>query len=299
MLAGLRGDNPLSFMAALGALRVLALAHPEEGPQMSWAIDGGAWRPVLHLDNGDPNHVVSAIEKGLRDHCGRDPFSFADNTCIEPEKFRQFAVLAATTATACDRRCADFAVAFGCEVLTDPRGKIQDTSLRTMSGAGHQHFLRCMRNVVEMANASHIRKALFEQWRYDDPIENLSMRWDPADDRRHALRWRDPSGDPARKKRGSVLGANRLAIEALPLFVTAPVGRSLETTGFRGRRWRWPIWEQPASTRVVGSLLTLGVLHKEPLDRSGLHAIDIAEVYESRRLTIGKIRNFAPARSAM
>src|SRR5947209_20011034 len=115
-----------------------------------------------------------------------------------------------------------------------------------MSGAGHQHFLEFMKWIVERTGPDHLEKTLFRPWRYDDPVQNQTLRWDPADDVRRALRWRDPSGDPQRSRRGGMLGANRLAIEGLPLLPTIPVGRTLRTTGFSGRGsgttyWTWPL----------------------------------------------------------
>ena len=72
-----------------------------------------------------------------------------------------------------------------------------------------------------------------------------------------------PSGDPVRTMRG----ANRLAVEALPLFPTVPGERHLHTTGFSQRRgegvlFSWPIWEGALSIEVVRSLLSLAELQK-------------------------------------
>jgi hypothetical protein len=114
-----------------------------------------------------------------------------------------------------------------------------------MSGAGHQHFLEFLSLIVDRTGPEHIEKTLFQPWRHDDPVENQTLRWDPADDVRRALRWRDPSGGPRRRRRGGMLGATRLAIEGLPLLPAVPVGGELPTTGFdrrtgEGISWTWP-----------------------------------------------------------
>ncbi len=197
-----------------------------------------------------------------------------------------------------------------------------------MSGAGHQHFIQSMSLITNRTEPEHLDKALLHPWRYDDAVEQQTLRWDPADDVRRALRWRDPSGDPRRKKQGGMLGANRLAIEGLPLLPTIPVGHTLRTTGFSGRGasgtyWTWPLWSDPLGPDVVRSLLAhpdLSALADSPaFDHSAaigfvedagrptatskarraldhLSAIGVVEVFRSRRLTIDKFRCFTPAR---
>ncbi len=291
-LTGLRGDNPLAFLAALGTLRVLSLARPDDQPRMSWTIERGAWRPVLHnLVEVDTRALPEKIEEVLREQCGPEPFQFARNTSVAPSEIAPFVRAAVDRASPVDRRCADFAAAFGCEALTDRQGKIQDTAFRTMSGAGHQHFIEFMLTLCKETNAEHLREALFGPWRRQD--EPPSMRWDPIDDRRYALRWKDPSKEQIR----TVRGANRLAVEALPLFTTAPVNGELRTTGFRRKTWTWPIWDAAAAVDAVRSLLSLQALHEDQSDRRSLGAIGVTEVYRSTRITVGKFRNFSPARS--
>lgn len=115
----------------------------------------------------------------------------------------------------------------------------------------------------------------------------------PQDDRRYALRWHEPSGDPIR----TVRGANRLAIEALPVFPTAPVGQELNTTGFTQRRGKgvfltWPIWKPMIELDIVRSLLAHSELQSERPNRKKLSKMGIAEIYRSQRITQGKFRNF-------
>jgi len=232
-------------------------------------------------------------------------FAIGDDLTVSPDAFRSFVVSAVAASSRLDRSWVDFAAAFGCEAATlVVSGKkdtvIQDTAFRTMSGAGHQHFVAFMCHIFRETTKRHLDKTLFEAWSYDDPTEKQSMRWDPIDDFRYALQWRNPSGDPTRKKGGSMLGANALAIGALALFPTIPVGRGLQTTGFRGRRsrntfWTWPIWERPLSLDVVRSVLALDEIQQQMPSMMLLSARGIVAVYRSQRLTVGKYRCFAPA----
>jgi hypothetical protein len=263
---------------------------------MSWRRSS-AWRPVLHAD-GDPldeESVVAALHSVLHDNAAELPFALGDNLNVPPCEFRDHARKAATQASPVDRAWADFVAAFGCESCHD-EGAIHDTAFRTMSGAGHQNFLGFIKTLVKATTPDHLRAALFAPWQYaDDPP---SMRWDPMDDRRYALRWTDPSKDKIR----TVRGANRLAVEALPMMPVAPVGSRLETTGFRGHSrldtfWTWPMWMVTVSLEPVRSLLGLAELQRDPLDRNTLARLGVAEVYRSQRVTTGKYRNFSPAKA--
>jgi hypothetical protein len=178
---------------------------------------------------------------------------------------------------------------------------IEDTALRTVSGAGHQHFLGIMRNVIAITTVDHLRRALFAPWDYADPMPNSTLRWDPVDDARHALQWRNPSGDPARKVGGTMLGATRLAIEGLPLFQTMPSGTRLQTTGFTGTGRRntfftWPLWEGEIGVDSCRSLLALAALQGEVPDAAMLRKRGVLAVFRSQRITEGKYRNFTPGR---
>ena len=295
LLNGLDGSNPLGFLAAIGTLRIASEANSSAGYRVSWKVRGGCWSPVLFGDTVlTADSLIELLMPALTGI--KDAFSFDDDLKIHCEEFRKVAQSAYNAANLTDRHYADFIAAFGCDSLpiSAKDSHIQDTALRTMSGAGHQHFIGSMRELVENTEPDHLHASLFEPWQYSDP--KPSLRWDPLDDRRYALRWKRPSGDPVRTMRG----ANRLAVEALPLFPTAPRGRHLHTTGFSQRRgegvlFSWPIWEGALSIEVVRSLLSLAELQKPSPDRKSLLALGVVEIYRSQRITEDKFRNFTPA----
>ncbi|MEQ8788694.1 MAG: hypothetical protein RIC55_20455 [Pirellulaceae bacterium] len=231
------------------------------------------------------------------------------DTTVPPEEFLIMEQNAAETASHFHRAYADFVVALGSSCFQQENGRIEDTALRTMSGAGHQHFLGFMENLLLAVTPEHVRKSLLHDWVYDDPVQNLTMRWDPSDDARYALQWRDPSGDPRRRSGGSVLGANALAIAGLPLISCIPTKSGLRTVGFRGRGardtyWIWPIWE-PAidmdTSRALVAHSLVGRLHttlrtaEERRIRSDLAVLGVVRCFRSQRITVGKIRSFTPA----
>jgi len=306
LLPGLDGGNPLGFLAALGTLRTAALMFPDGKPVLSWRRSG-AWQPVLGvpLELSESELCARLAERlaMMRDDPAlgdAESAQLGENLAVSVTQYRTYARAAAEAANLDSRIWADFAASFGTDGVGSSEAKLQDTGFRTMSGAGHQHFLGSIRELVSQAAAEDLHKALFQTWVYDD--DRPTMRWDPADDRRYAYRWADPSS-ASRSPIRTVRGANRLAIEALPLFPTLPTAQGAVTTGFlpgtRSRTpWRWPIWEPSCPVEVVRSLLPHPALCSDPPAREVLAAMGVTEVYEAHRITVGKFRNFTSARAA-
>ena len=224
LLAGLDGANSLAFLAALGTLRGLTFAWSERSVRLSWTLQD-TWRPRIHLEAGAPgeDEALNGLEHFMEMRPGHGALGIGDNLTISANEFRTHALNVASAASLDfeGRAASDFVAAFGCDAVESAGGKgqIQDTALRTMSGTGHQHFLKTMRDLAEKASRDKLRKCLFGYWERKDP--QLSLRWDPEDDRRYALRWKNPSDDKvgARGERSGApteWGANRLAYEALP-----------------------------------------------------------------------------------
>ncbi len=227
-LNGLDGSNPLAFLASLGTLRGMTFARREPAPRLSWRTLHGALRPVLHSGTTlDADMLCEQLRERLQIEAGTPALGFAADLSVKDTKLREIATTVQAECEREDRSSADYVAAFGCETVTDLKtGNILDTALRTMSGAGHQHFLSFMRQLLAETTTEDLHAALFRRWTYSDP--GPSLRWDPADDRRYALRWAEPSGDPIR----TVRGANALAVLGLPLFPTQPVTHGLRTTAF-------------------------------------------------------------------
>lgn len=295
LLSGLDGSNLLGFLAALGTLNTVSLAKPDTDWRMKWLLHEGAWVPALLANRpASSDALVDLLCPALRRESAPE-FAFSKNLNVKPENFRSQAVVAQSQARLQDRRHADFIAAFGCESHeTKDRKSIQNTELRTLSGAGRQDFLGTMKKLVEATDRNHLRNSLFETWNYTDL--KLGLRWDPEEDRRHALRWDNPSDGRGVK---TVRGANRLAVEALPMLPTAPSERELQTTGFSKRDrtvlFTWPIWQVAANVDVVRSLLALPELQRSEPNPVHLHAMGIVEIRRSERITVEKHRNFTHA----
>lgn len=295
LLSGLDGANPLAFLAAVGTLRTVSLAEPKADWRMKWLMHEGVWAPVLLANRpASAEAVVELLCASLRRESTPE-FDFSQNLKVKPEDFRAQAAAAQDQARPQDRRFADFIAAFGCETLqAKDRKTIQDTALRALTGAGHQPFLDTMRKLVAETEAGHLRSALFETWSYAD--FRLGLRWDPEEDRRYALRWENPSDSDGVR---TVRGANRLAVEALPVLPTVPGERELQTTGFTTRAravlFTWPIWEVAVGVDVVRSLLALPEIQQPEPNRKHLNAMGVVEVHRSQRISIREYRNFTRA----
>jgi hypothetical protein len=305
---GLRANNLLAFMAALGALRVATVIWPKSSPMLAWEEHDDGWYATLWCDETlSREQFIEGLVTGLKVSGDMPAMRIGDDLRIPVSQYHDYLHDASRNATPAQRSGVDLLAAYGsdaveCVTNGKPTGTIADTALRTMSGAGHQHFLGTMRTLVVDTGSEHLEAALFTMWTYSDPVKNHSMRWDPVDDVRYALQWDEPSGDPTRKTAGCMWGANRLAIEALPLFSTAPTSNGLTTTSFIERpgstEATWPVWCCPVGLETVSSLLDIAELSAEAPDQNLLARRGIKEVFRCRRITQGKFRNFTSARPA-
>lgn len=294
-LSGLDGGSLLGFLAAMGVLRVLAAAAGDEVVRLRWRR-AGAWVPVvMHSATAGAEELLDVLEART---CGEQTadtaWGISKDLTLSREEFGNCLEVYSKEAGATSRGAIDFLAAFGSEAFGSgpKKDQMSDTAFRTMSGAGHQHFLGFMRELAEQCGREHLRRSLFQIWDYGDG--RPSLRWDPADYRPHALRAEDPSGDPIKTMRG----ANRLAVEALPLFPTAPCGRKVRTVGFNNDgEISWPIWLDPLDVSSVSSLLASEEIQSP--DRSAANRRGIVQVLRARRFTEGKYRNFSPARELL
>ena len=99
-----------------------------------------------------------------------------------------------------------------------------------------------------------------------------------------------------------MVGANRLALEAWPLFPSFASGGGVRTRGFRGNRstntywtWTWPLWNSCLTLDAVAAILSLVGLHAERPRRSDLLSVGVTAVFRGRRILFGKTPNLTPS----
>ena len=192
------------------------------------------------------------------------------------------------------REVADFLAALGSDYFPENKNGNEPatTKFRAIGAGNNDGFLGFMRTIHVETKAEHLHKALFLEWDYSDSPP--FMRWDPNEHRPHALRADDPAKD---RERNNVRGANRLAIEVLPLFPTVPSAKRLGTTGFEMEQITWPIWTAALNLSTVSSLLASQEVQKA--DRATMISRGIAQVFRAKRFTEGKYRNFSPAKAVL
>lgn len=292
-LPGLSGSNPLAFLTALGTLRIASgLANDEV--QLSWGANDQQGIAMLHL-NGDVDlgDFVEWITKGLIADLRKHQASMAlEWMSGETENLRQSLGRAVDHALPNRRDVLDWSAALFSETAPDATSQLMMVRRDYVKGN--------FEGVLRLTTPEHVRRALFETWDYADGLDNQSLHWEPTEDRRHAYQWHQPSGDPTRKKRGGMLGANRLALEAWPLFTSFAVNDKLSTRGFSGVRvgevrWTWPLWSQPLNLDAVGSLLAARVLQANEPKAEELRSLGIFQAMRCSRILVGKTPNLTQA----
>ena len=314
VLNGLDGGNPLGFLAAVGTLRVLSDGGdgPADRVRLGWTATPEGWRPLLVGYGENRVDLCDALRRSLRG--ASDVIFDIGRVCKDKKKSNKFPfdadrlaeVLQTLSGKNSERRDADFLAGFGTELYPDARtGEFQCTGFKMVrsgdsNGQGMLLYAKAIRQKVDQRA---IERTLFENWDYGD--EDYSLRWDPIEDQRYALRWRDPSKSTATDGPGTMTAANCLAVEALRCMpCVVPIGTRAVTTGFqeikRRKRFVWPIWTPCVNAETVRSLLSLGELHEAPLRRSTLEARGVQEVYGASVIRPNQYySNFAPAQPVM
>ncbi len=313
-LSGLKGSEPIGFLAAVGLLRVLAERRTFGEVKLGWA-DDSAWSAVLHTEKAcDQEQLVSDLLGHLTGRAnfpvfgGRGPDGTAiggvewNDFKVDPNLFRTWLIATRSAAAQGSREGADFLSAFGSELITArSSGDLKPSALHMTSGK--QLFLKLCRNLANSLGSSSDRKgkfkgpleafveALFGPWGYAD--EFSSMGFDPNMEPVYALEASKPGDDNPVSTRAAVW----LAVEAMPLFPVVPVKGRLHTRAFDGRvtSFRWPIWDEPLTADTVRTALGLAELFDpkvttERLDRLAIRAIMESERDSKTRKGYGQLR---------
>lgn len=293
LLKGLDGSNPLAFLAALGTLRTLTLALPDETVRMSWEQCDGAWRPRVWCSlAGDVDALVAGLFSSLQ----------TESKALHVDKRLPFAVskfreLLDEAVRDQDWDAVAWFAGLGTDAIVDEE-VFADTDLRMVrsgdsAGQGMLHYARL---VAKQTTRDDLLHCLFDRWVYR--LSGSSFRWDPNEDAQYALEAKNPSKEGI----SSVIGANRLAIEAIPLLPVFPVGNLAITLGFgratkRSRReFRWPIWDCKLSLPIIPSLLGLKLINTSPVIWNEIRGTGIVAVYSCSQYKPNQYySNFRPA----
>ena len=299
---GLNGANPLGFLAALGLFQHVATML-DSTIRLQWEVSGGGWCPTLigsHPALASESNMLDWLFASLRTDPTQHWLKRLNELPVEqlglsrPSEYSRTAEKAAWH----DRLVADWLSCNGsdlCEVASN-------NQLQT---ARRDYFPESAAAIISALTRDHLERTLFRQWDYADPIQKVSLHLEPREDRRHAYQWHKPVGDPTRALRGGMVGANRLAMEAWPLFQSVALRGGLQTVGFQGTRplkgirWTWPLWTVPLALCDVPPVQNLNELQRAS-DRasidgdSALHERGVPIAFRLRRILVEKTPNFTP-----
>lgn len=287
-LTGLDGQNPLAFFAALGLLRVLEdharsvnspsprLCFEEEGAPTAVLLTEHSYDEVCELVLVDAKGDLGAAALALAyDDEGRRVDAGARDAIrdLKPPPTVARAFLADVAVA--DRRSADLAAAMFTEIVRDKtKGNCKPTAFHFT--AGQQEFLEMAHRLRTSLTKEHLDDALVGPWQGTPTLPSLS--WDATVSRLYALR----ASNPSKNKRGSVPGANWLAVVGLTFFPVAVERRRLATAGVTGgwkdARFRWPLWIAPTTAATARGLLRANATSLSGAQRA---ALGISIVFES------------------
>lgn len=291
LLPGLDGTNPLGFLAAIGVLIALDQVDQLVTPKLAWRPYQGTWVASVRLAEERTVDGECVIQRLLDVLNG--------NTAEHPA--RRWEVFCEGTATQIhqllDTEPDAWSACIGIEPLPHTRN---DKRLSQLQTARKDYHVKAINNLLVNTNDEHLRRTLFKHWDYADPLEGLTLHIDPSEDRRHANQWNQPAGDPDRKTHGNMIAANRLALEAYPLFPIVHINGMSQTMGFKGHYmhdtyWTWPLWSSYIDAHVISSVLSLAELQRPLIQTSNLRHLGIEAVMRSQRILVGKTPNFTPA----
>ena len=215
-LNGLEPENLLAFMALVGLLGALDSARADWRARAFWDIESAPLRPTLELaEEKTPQEIAAAAAEGAAKLGAAFVFDRRDLNYSAGEA--RNILLGEADAP----RSALFNALLSDGAVRDD-GRIWPTPLCFLFGQGHQHFLDRLSSVTagrfpkamerirrpDLNDPALIAATLFDPWTRSEHTD--SFRWDPLEDRRYALRARDPSGYPSGTQHET---AHRLASE--------------------------------------------------------------------------------------
>jgi hypothetical protein len=300
VLPGIRGTNPLGFMAAIGLLRVCNRTAP--GIRIGF-LDDGSFQAFLEGFEGDVAAVVASdagtakgrpawlLEYAKEEKTGTKKVA---DLKAPPSEFRKFvdgALEGWKDRSAQERRWPEnegeavaYAASFGTTVATDGKGNTKPTAFHFT--AGQQQFLGVVVDIAAMVTRDWVHEAVFEGGAVRS---GSNLRWNPAASRNRALM----ATNPGKEDTGVDAPLEWLAFRSLPLFPTYPVRNRVFTTAVRGGDddMTWPLWGTPASLGTVRSMLQLDWSSMADRAERGVFAVCTSAI---RRTTEG-YGNFGPA----
>jgi hypothetical protein len=257
-LTGLRAENPLAFLAALGALSLADEAN-DTTVRMGWQDTDGTWTPFLLGDGLETaDAIVQAITYAHHQRKLDEELGWAKDIM----KLTRLELRELLIARAPDSGAACLLAACVAELpLRRDERSVPYTPFRLIPRVGRARFLDVALR-ESRAGIDHIYACLFKPWVYAKRTQSLC--WDPATRvPARALMAESPTHAGTR----GVPGALLLAIRGLTCFPLLTTRRGAKPPGVIDRdRFVWPIWGEPLELPLVQMLLSMRWLHRLDVD---------------------------------
>ncbi len=293
LLRGLPGDNPLGFLAALGAQVALAELNAEH--RLHWT-DEPIPHPVLSPACGprDVAQAAGVVAKAWLDGPALDE-SVDPGLKLKPDEITEYLRRGRDA-----RSSGSLSACLLAENSLDNNRRAKPSDLYFT--AGQQKFVSMARTILSEVTEEEMVDDMTKPWSYRSKRE--SLMWDSVDDRLHALSAADPTKSQNPKLTNP--GAEALAIIGLSRYPCFASPQGTLTQGCSGG-WKrglfvWPLWTAPATGRAVKSLLAQVGAHtgtRAALRRSGWYrSWGLSRVMQSqiRRSDQGGYGTFGPHR---
>jgi CRISPR-associated endonuclease/helicase Cas3 len=288
LLTGLDPSNPVGWLATLGTFRLASHVWPENHLKLGWCQASGGWRPVLFSSRQlSFDDLVSMLDQRVLDlrvmfsarlDRARNEMSpigkkgerkWQDTLKYPLAAYLQFCHMVTepryvqrVRATIRNNHLRplprwEFAASWASEMSPkehkDPAVYLVKKTFFDFT-SGQQGFVEKLTTLRSHLSIDDIRSTLLGPWNYRRDAE--SMRWDPIDEKRqYALQAIDPS-DGNKNPAISVIAANALAAEALPLFPAIPTLRGRQA-GVPSSEdyYAWCLWENALGLDSVRALV--------------------------------------------
>jgi hypothetical protein len=235
------------WLAAVGLLRLVS--ETTDSGRLVWQVGAGRYRLVV---DGVPDDLPQRCATWVA--ANRKAWQFADRQNVDFDgPFWREQALAATGIEA----------ALWCALASDAiwhrdGKKLKASDLEYARGGGHQHWLSSIRDFFAERYVTADQFARVLANRRDETMEGRICRWDPACERDHALRAKDPAKDKMLQDQT----INALAAIGLASCPSAPGARGLVTPLVReSGHLVWPIWTAALRLADLEAALCCGVWH--------------------------------------
>ena len=238
-LTGLRGDNPMSFLAALGIVRTV----PEA--KIKWSLDGD--HPAILRCALDEDELINYLVADKSKLLESELFQYKD------VRLKKEVVVPFLSGGSPDEH--DLRWALITDITIDnSKGLSKPTDLYFTTG--QQKFLAIVKEIGGMVTEDLLKEGIFGPWLYSvRGAKTLTL--DPRDDRNFALMATEPSTTPKQ----TMPALDWLAFIGFALLPVFGMDDRVLTPGASGppshSSWAWPLWDEYIGADVIRSLFQL------------------------------------------